>query len=122
ACAENMKKDVFSRSLILELSEVEIARELEGDDYVGVFLSCSDGEKSHSSSAIGHGIFTWHLLRALRGEEPRALARCRWLTDVSLRDWLRSEIRSFITKRTNIRGTQTPRAILNSAHTFRIRH
>lgn len=122
ACAEKMKKDVFSRSLILELSDTQIAHELEGEDYVGVFLSCSDGEKSHSSKVIGHGIFTWHLLRALRGEDPRALAKGRWLTDVSLRDWLRSEIRSFITTRTNIRGTQTSRAVLNSAHTFRIRH
>lgn len=122
ACAETMKKDVFSRSLILELSDADIAHELEGEDYIGVFLSCSDGEKSYSSKAIGHGIFTWHLLRALRGEDPRALANGRWLTDVSLRDWLRSEIRSFITTRTKIRGTQTPRAVLNSAHTFRIRH
>lgn len=122
ACAETMKKDAFSRSMIFELSDDEIGRELEGADYVGVFLSCSDGEKSHSSKAIGHGIFTWHLLRALRGEDPRALAQGRWLTDVSLRDWLRSEIRSFITTRTNIRGIQTPRAILSSAQTFRIRH
>jgi len=122
ACAETMKKDVFSRSLILELSDVEIAAELEGEDYIGVFLSCSDGEKSHSSKAIGHGIFTWHLLRALRGEDPRALTQGRWLTDVSLRDWLRSEIRSFITTRAKISGTQTPRAVLHSAHTFRIRH
>lgn len=122
ACAETMKASALSRSLIFELSDDEIRRELEGEDYMGVFLSCSDGEKSYSSAAIGHGIFTWHLLRALRGEDLRALAQDRWLTDVSLRDWLRAEIRSFITKRTKINGTQTPRAILSSAHTFRIRH
>lgn len=122
ACAETMKADLFSRSMIFELSDAEIARELEGKDYMGVFLSCSDGEKSYSSAAIGHGIFTWHLLRALRGEDPRVLERDRWLTDVRLRDWLRAEIRSFITTKTKIRGTQTPRAILTSGHTFRIRH
>lgn len=122
ACAEEMKALALTRSMIFDLSDDEIEQKLEGDDYLAVYLSCSDDEKSYGSDALGHGVFTWHLLRALRGEDPRALERDRWMTDVSLRDWLESEVPAFITRTMNIRGHQTPRAILNSPHTFRIRH
>ena len=123
ACAEDMKAlAIDTRSMIFDLSDDEIEEKLEGDDYTAVYLSCSDGEKSYGSDALGHGVFTWHLLRALKGEDLRALQRSRWLTDVSLRDWLESEVPAFITKKMSIRGKQTPRAILNSPHTFRIRH
>jgi hypothetical protein len=87
-----------------------------------VYLSCSDGEKSHSSDALGHGVFTWHLLRALKGEDSRALERDRWMTDVSLRDWLESEVPTYITKEMTVRSRQRPRAVLHAPHTFRIRH
>ncbi|MCW3838163.1 caspase domain-containing protein [Sphingomonas canadensis] len=122
ACAESMKALATSRSLIFDLSDDEIEEQLEGTDYMAVFLSCSDGEKSYGSDAIGHGIFTYHLLRALKGEDKRALERDRWMTDVSLRDWLVSEVQNFITSKTRIREKQTPRAILHSPRTFRIRH
>ncbi|MDB5576648.1 MAG: hypothetical protein JWR80_1824 [Bradyrhizobium sp.] len=122
ACAESMKDLATSRSLIFDLSDEEIEERLEGTDYMAVFLSCSDGEKSYGSDAIGHGIFTYHLLRALKGEDPRALERDRWMTDVTLRDWLVSEVQNFITNKTRIREKQTPRAILHAPQTFRIRH
>lgn len=122
ACAESIKTLAKTRSLIFDLSKSEIEKKLEGGDYLAVYLSCSDGEKSYGSEALGHGIFTWHLLRALNGTDPRALERDRWMTDVSLRDWLESAVQSYITTRTNIRGKQTPRAIIHSSHTFRIRH
>ncbi|MBV9883668.1 MAG: hypothetical protein JO276_11720, partial [Sphingomonadaceae bacterium] len=123
ACAEDMKAlAVSTRSLIFDLSDDEIERKLDCDDYLAVFLSCSDGEKSYGSDALGHGVFTWHLLRALRGEDPQALERDRWMTDSSLRDWLESEVPAYVTKEMTVRGRQRPRAILNSPHTFRIRH
>lgn len=122
ACAEKMKSIIPSRSLIFDLNDDEIEEELESDDYLAVFLSCSSGEKSYSSDALGHGIFTHHLLHALRGDDPRALESDRWLTDVSLRDWLRMEVSAFVTNKMTVRGHQTPRAILNTPQTFRIRH
>jgi Caspase domain len=122
ACAENMKALALTRSLIFDLSDDEIEEKLDGNDYLAVYLSCSDGEKSHSSDAIAHGVFTWHLLKALRGEEPRALEKNRWMTDTSLRDWLETTVSSYVTKEMTVRSTQTPRAVLHSPHTFRIRH
>ena len=123
ACAEAMKSlGGSSRSLIFDLSEDEIEEKLEGDDYLAVYLSCSDGEKSYGSDALGHGVYTWHVLRALRGEDPQALEKDRWMTDASLRDWLEAEVPAYITNQTTIRGRQRPRAILNAPRTFRIRH
>lgn len=122
SCAETIKALAASRSLIFDLDDNEIEEKLEGSDYLAVYLSCSDGEKSYGSDALGHGIFTYHLLRALNGEDPRALERDRWMTDTSLRDWLVLEVQAFITAKTKISAKQTPRAIVNASHTFRIRH
>ena len=52
------------------------------------FISCGPDEVSHASIPLGHGIWTYHVLRALRGEAPDALQEGRWITSVSLRDYL----------------------------------
>jgi hypothetical protein len=61
------------------------------------------------------------LLQALRGAEG-ALARDRWLTDTSLRDWLKREVQRYITHERSTGGPQTPQAIVSASNTFRIRH
>jgi hypothetical protein len=60
-------------------------------------------------------------LRALRGEAEEALGRDRYLTDTSLRDYLRQEVPRFITRETTFRGLQTPQAIISASNTFAIR-
>jgi hypothetical protein len=86
-----------------------------------VFLSCSPGEKSYASVKLGHGVWTTFLLRAMRGETEDALEPDRWLTYIGLRDWLRIEVPRFITRELSVRGSQTPQAILDETHSFRIR-
>ena len=103
----------------LEVAEIEAS--LDGGRNCGVFLSCSAGEKSYASVKLGHGVWTNFLLRAMRGEAEDALTPDRWLTDIGLRDWLRIEVPRFITRELSVRGSQTPQAILDEPHTFRIR-
>ena len=122
ACAAEFKQIVDSRDVITNLETDEVEAFLDSGWYLGVFLSFSPGEKSYPSKILGHGIWTYFLLEALSGRADRALMRNRWLTDVSLRDYLRDEVPRFITKETNIRGSQTPQAILNGSNTFRIHH
>ena len=45
----------------------------------------------------------------------------RWLTDFGLRDYLRKEVPRFMTREMQVRGTQTPQAILSGSNSFRIR-
>jgi hypothetical protein len=103
------------------LDKAEIEASFDGGRNYGVFLSCSPGEKSYASVKLSHSVWTNFLLRAMRGEAEDALAPDRWLTDIGLRDWLRIEVPRFITRELSVRGSQTPQAILDEPHTFRIR-
>jgi hypothetical protein len=120
ACAEKFRGVVESRDEISNLEVDEVAEFLDRGWDLGVFLSCSPGEKSYPSKKLGHGVWTHFLLEALSGRAERALTRDRWLTDFSLGDYLRQEVPRFMTRETSIRGTQTPRAIVSATNAFRI--
>ena len=122
ACAANIREVVTSRDVINDLHLNDMKEFVESAQYCAVFLSCSPNEKSYPSRALGHGIWTDFLLKALRGEAEEALTRERWLTDSGLRDWLGREVPRYITRETSILGTQRPRAIVSSSNTFQIRH
>ena len=122
ACAATVREIVTSRDVINDLHLNDMKEFVDSARYCAVFLSCSPGEKSYSSPALGHGIWSSFLLKALRGEAEEALTRKRWLTDSGLRDWLRREVPRYLTRETSIRGTQKPRAIVSSTSTFQIRH
>lgn len=122
ACAENFKSVVKSRDVISNLDTDEVDEFLNENWYLGVFLSCSPGEKSFPSADLKHGIWTHFLLEALNGRAPDALTRDRWLTDIGLRDYLRKEVPRYITHETILKATQRPQAILNASGSFKIHH
>lgn len=121
ACAEKFAGVVKARDVISNLQASEVEEFLDSGWYCGVFLSCSPSEKSYPATPLKHGIWTHFLLEAIEGRAPEAL-RDRWLTDTSLRDYLRRRVPQYITRETNIKGSQTPQAILSSSNSFRIRY
>jgi hypothetical protein len=121
ACAEQFQSVASSRDVISNLDADEVERFLESGWYCGVFLSCSPREKSYPSVALRHGIWTHFLIEALSGRAEEALTDDRWLTDTGLRDYLKQEVRRYITRETTLRGRQTPQAILSASNSFRIR-
>ena len=120
ACAEKFSGVVKSRDVISNLDAGEVREFLDSGWYLGVFLSCSPGEKSYPSATLKHGVWTHFLLEAMEGEAPEALTRDRWLTDFGLRDHLRQEVPRFITREMQVRGSQTPQAILSGSNSFQI--
>ncbi|WFU79276.1 caspase family protein [Bradyrhizobium sp. CIAT3101] len=122
ACAEKFSGVVKSRDVISNLDASEVREFLDSAWYLGVFLSCSPGEKSYPSTTLKHGVWTHFLLEALEGRAPAALTRERWLTDFGLRDHLRQEVPRYITREMQVRGSQTPQAILSGSNSFRIHH
>ncbi|MBX9677743.1 MAG: caspase family protein [Gemmataceae bacterium] len=72
------------------------------------FTACGEGESSHRSHALKHGIWVHHLLEALTGAAPAALERKRLLTRASLQNYLAAEVPR--TLRASLAGTaaQTP--------------
>ena len=122
ACAEPFRDVVQSRDVIGNLDPDEVEEFLDSGWYLGAFLSCSPGEKSYPSNALGHGIWTHFLVEALEGRAPYALARDRWLTGESLQNYLRQEVPRYITREMSMRATQTPQAILSASNSFRIHY
>jgi hypothetical protein len=69
------------------------------------FVACSEGEASHGSHALKHGIWAHHVLEAFRGSAPAALEKKRLLTVSSLQTYLAAELpRTF---RASLAGTAT---------------
>ncbi|NUB24273.1 hypothetical protein GAY30_04990 [Azospirillum brasilense] len=122
ACASKFSGVVESRDVISDLDTQEVEEFLDSGWYLGVFLSCSPGEKSYPARTVQHGVWTYHLLQALTGLAEDALTQDRWLTDYGLRDYLRREVPRYITREMQVRGTQTPQAIITGTNSFRLRH
>ena len=122
ACAEKFRGVVESRDVITNLDADELKEFFDNAWYLGVFLSCSPGEKSYPSPTLKHGVWTYFLLEAMEGRAPSALTRDRWLTDFGLRDYLNQEVPRFITREMQVRGSQTPQAILSGSNSVRINY
>lgn len=120
ACAANFAPFVKSRQVITNLSSAELKTYLGATDYFAMYLSCSPGEKSYPSDRLQHGIWTYFLLKAIRGQAEESLGPERYLTDQGLKDYLRSAVRQYMTKETTHK-TQTPQALITSNGTFAIR-
>lgn len=120
ACAANFAPLVKSREVISNFNNEELREYLTATQYFALYLSCSPTEKSYPSDRLQHGIWTHFLLKALSGEAEEALGPNRYLTDQGLKDYLRSEVRNYMTSETMHRGLQTPQAVITSSGSFAI--
>jgi hypothetical protein len=121
ACASDFASILRSRDVVSELSDEELNEFLTSAHYCALFLSCEPGQRSYPSNDLKHGIWTYFLLRALRGDAENALGPGRYLTDSGLRDYLRREVPAYLTRHTEQRRQQTPYALITASNTFAIR-
>jgi hypothetical protein len=123
ACANTLgESEMLGRSVVVGMQRAEFAEFVKSTDYAAAFFSCSPAQKSYPSQKIGHGIWTHHLLRAFRGQEPKAFARDRRITGESLRDYLAVCVPAFIREQTTIKDEQNPYAVLAANGAFEIVH
>ena len=121
ACAANLKTNlVQARDLISDLTNNEFEALVRSTDHSAAFFACSPNEKAYPSDSLQHGIWTFHLIKALRGEAEDAFHRERWITGDSLRNYLARAVPAFIRASTEIQGEQRPFAILRSNGLFYI--
>jgi len=121
ACATELTAIAPTRDVISDLNAAELKSFLKSATFNAFFLSCKPGQKSYPSDAHQHGVWTYFLLKALRGEDEKALGPGRSLTDVGLRDYLRKEVPRYITREMTVKGQQTPQAHITASNTFAIR-
>jgi hypothetical protein len=120
ACATGFR--AFGRTATAPLDPTELNRFLTSARYRALFLSCEPGQQSYPSDDLKHGVWTYFLIKALRGEAAAAIEYDGHITDVSLRMYLRNEVSKYIAVNKIGKGVQTPQAITEASSTFSIRH
>jgi hypothetical protein len=121
ACAADLKTNlVQARDIVSDLTPNEFEALVRSTDHSAAFFACSPNEKAYPSDSLQHGIWTYHLIKALRGEAEDAFHRERWITGDSLRNYLALAVPAFIRASAKIQGEQRPFAILGSNGPFGI--
>lgn len=87
--AVNLKSE---RGIVDHMDEKEVRAFFEAAEHKVCFAACKFSQKSISAGTLRHGIWTHQLLKALRGEDRKALTRSKYLTAHSLQDFLSATV------------------------------
>ncbi|MBB1360270.1 caspase family protein, partial [Pseudoalteromonas sp. SG45-6] len=111
ACAQNFKNDK-ERALITDLNNEDFQLFKSEHPHFATFLSCQPGQSSYSCHELEHGIWTYHLGRALQGEEIDACKSNKYITDRTLNDYLSKNVYGYAKNKHGFE--QRPKAILDT--------
>ena len=105
-CESGILADSSYRSIFSNLTERELNDFFTESEHRFCFAACKPGQKSYHSDALKHGIWSYHLIQALRGDT--AALHDGLLTSNSLQNYLKVKVPE--TVRTHLTGTkfQTP--------------
>lgn len=76
---------------------------------MSVFAACDASQESFEDPALGHGLFTYALLKGLRGEIPGQSAPKSGIITV---DWLKAFLPDYLNEVNRTGATQTPRIMV----------
>lgn len=96
------------RGIYTTLSEKELSSFFETAKYMTCFASCKTSESSYSSDTLKHGVWTFLVIQALEGADRRALESGRYVTAISLQNYLTKEIPRTLRKIFTKPVSQTP--------------
>lgn len=111
ACAQNIQ-DENSRNILSNLDGEEIRLLTNEHNYLASFFSCQPGESSYSCDDLEQGVWTQHLVKAIKGEASEAIIKNKYITDRSLSDYLSVNVAKYV--RDNLDYNQNPKSILDS--------
>lgn len=112
ACAQSFENDNIRRQ-ITNIDDEEILVLTNDFPYYATFLSCQPGQSSYSCDVLNNGIWTYYLLKAMNGEDPEVLYENKYITDVSLMEYLSSHVADYAKKELGF--DQNPKAIVDSS-------
>lgn len=113
ACAQSFK-DENGRRQITDIDDTDMVMLTNEFPYYATFLSCQPGQSSYSSDILNNGIWTHHLVKAINGDEPEVLYENRYITDISLMEYLSNRVAEYTKKELGF--DQNPKAILDSSY------
>jgi hypothetical protein len=117
-CHSGMRLVDGARGVLESMSREELEAHFAKAEFRVVFSACDKDEKSWPSLKFQHGYWTYHLLRALRGEELRILDKDRRLRSNELQDFLAIEVPSQLALQSTDKRRQTPKMYGDVSGTF----
>lgn len=117
-CHSGLPLDASMRGIADHMTDAEFAAFFGGSEYQVAFAACKPDESSHSAVALSHGIWTYHVLRALRGEDISILDKGRFLTAWSLQNHLAAEVPRTLRTTIALPARQTPSVFGNATADF----
>ncbi|GAA4422395.1 caspase family protein [Bremerella cremea] len=106
-CESGIKATSGLRGIYDNLKEHELEEFLDAAKHCVCFAACRSDESSYSSMHLQHGIWTYHIIEAFRGDAPLALER-GMLTGNSLQNYLKGEVPRTLNKAYTTKHDQTP--------------
>jgi hypothetical protein len=103
--AVNLKNE---RGIVDYMDEKEVRAFFERAEHKICFAACKFSQKSISAISLKHGVWTHQLLKALRGEDRKALTRTKYLTAHSLQDFLSATVPIMVKAVRSDEPKQTP--------------
>src|SRR5579859_6990744 len=100
--------DIPSRTIISHLTPTELEDFFNSAEFCVCFASSETSQSSYSASSLKHGIWTYHVIEALKGEAPDILEQGRYLTATVLQDYLMRAVPRTIAKSFSTPIHQTP--------------
>jgi len=120
ACETGMEFDSTMRSIYSELNDSELAEFFSEAQFQVCFSACKTGEHSYPSSNISHGIWTYHLIRALEGKAKLAIQAAGIVSSASLQNYLKIEVPKFISINRTDGAIQTPWTYGTASQEFQV--
>lgn len=101
--------DMPARSIFSQLTPTELENFFSSAEFCLCFASSETFQSSYSASSLKHGIWSYHLIEALRGDVPGILEKGRYLTASALQDHLVRSVPKTVAKTFSQPFHQTPR-------------
>ncbi len=120
SCHSGLLIDDTMRGIFSEMAENELDQFFREAEYQVGFASCKSDQHSYSSPTLSHGIWTYHLIEALKGNALSALENNRYLTANSLQNYLKVAVPKSLRTTTVDLKNQTPCMFGNLTNEFRI--
>jgi hypothetical protein len=108
ACHTGLPIDVSMRDVQSHLTEKQLKEFFAEAKHTVCFAACEAEQKSYSSDHLRHGIWTYHIVEALRGDAQEALVRRRFVTSSSLQNYVAGEVPKSLRRASSGRRVQRP--------------
>lgn len=118
SCHSGLEIDDKMRGILTTMTETEISDFFKASEYQAGFASCKSEEYSYPSGVLHHGIWTYHIIKALNGESQSALEGRNLLTANSLQSYLSNEVPRVVRETITSSSKQTPCIFGRYTHNF----